>query len=119
MGGAGAVRATGAAAVAAVAEPAGDGGHQVLADGVEEDVVADAVELDEDGAGAGRAGRQGPAAAVGQTVQAAPVRVVVPDGEGGAGGGRHGGHHGGDDDGGLGGGLAVAGGDETQGHDQQ
>ncbi|BFO17068.1 hypothetical protein SHKM778_34560 [Streptomyces sp. KM77-8] len=88
----------GPVAAGAGAEPAGDGGHEPLVDGGEQYVVADAVELYEDGAGGGGAGRGGAASALGEAVEAAAVGVVVAYGEGAAGGGGDGGHHGGDHD---------------------
>src|SRR5690606_29257665 len=101
------------------AEPAGDGGHQAPVHGVHQDVVADPVELAEDGAGGGRAGPGGAAAAVGAAVRAAAVGVALPDGEGGAGGGGDGGHHRGDHHGGLRGGGAPLDRVEAQGQPQQ
>lgn len=105
--------------VAAGAQPAGDGGHQALVEGGEQDVVADAVELDEHRAGGGRAGRVGAPSAVRQPVQAPAVGVVVTDGEGASGGGGDGGHHGGDHHGGLGGRRAALDRVDAQRHPQQ
>lgn len=106
---AGPVGAPGGEAVAGAvaAEELRDGRHQPLGHGCEQHVVADSVELQEDGAGRGRAGWHGSAAAVGEAVEAAAVGVVVAHGEGTAGGGGYGGHHGGHDDRGLGGDLAA------------
>lgn len=81
--------------------------------------MADAVELEEDRAVGGGAGRPGTAAAVGEAVEPAAVRVVVPYGQGGARGGGEGGHHGRHDDGGLRGHLAASGGVDAQRDQQQ
>lgn len=83
--------------------------------------MTDAVELQEDHAGGGRAGARlqlGPPS-VGEPVEPAPVRVVVPDGEGTAGGGGDGRHHRGDHHGGLRGGLALSRRDDPQGEPQE
>lgn len=111
----------GAAARPGAVEPLRDGGHQPLADRFPEHVVADAVELEEDGAGGRGPGPPvaAPAAPVGEPVEPAPVGVVVTDGEGASGGRGDRGHHGGDDHGGLGRGLALPGGVDAQGYEQQ
>lgn len=103
------------------AEPARDGRHESPADRFLQHVVADAVELEEDDAGGrGSAVAVGPAAPPGrEPVEPAPVGVVVPDGERAAGGGGDRGHHGGDDHGGLRRGLALSGGVDAQGEQQQ
>lgn len=87
-----------------VREPVRDGRHQAGAGGADEHVVADAVELDEDGAGRSAApavGTAAPSAAVGEPGETAPVGVVVADGERRGGRGGDGGHHRRDDDRGL------------------
>lgn len=109
-----------------VTEPVRDGGHQPVGGGLSEDVVADAVELDEDRSGRSAAAavrapaRAGATAAtVGEARESAAVGVVVADGERGGCRGGHGGHHGGDDDRGLGVGGAAPVRGEPQGDQQQ
>lgn len=107
------------AGVVAVAQPSGDRRHESVADRGQQDVVAHSVELEEDRAGGGRTHGAASAAAVGETVQAAPVGVVVAHREGTAGGGGDRGHHGGHHDRGLRGGVAALGGVQAQGEQQQ
>lgn len=109
-----------------VGEPAGDGRHEPVGRGLHQDVVADPVELEEDGAGRSVAagfrrarGAAAPAAPVGEPGQPAAVGLVVADGEGGGGGGGDGGHHGGDDDRRLRVGIAAPVRDEAQRDQQQ
>ncbi|CAM5347232.1 hypothetical protein SGRI78S_01633 [Streptomyces griseus subsp. griseus] len=109
-----------------VGEPAGDGGHEAVGRGLDQDVVAHSVELEEDGAGRsvaagfGRSrGSAAPAAPVGEPGQPSAVGLVVADREGGGGGGGDGGHHCGDDDRRLRVGVAAPVRDEAQRYQQQ
>lgn len=111
----------GGAGSLAVTEQGGDGGHQTASDRLHEYVVTDAVELEEDHAGGGRARARLQLAppSVGEPVEPASVRVVVPDGECTTGGGGDGRHHRGDHHGRLRGGLALSRRDDAQGEPQE
>lgn len=102
------------------AQPARHGRHEPLLHGPHQDVVADAVELQEHHAG-GRGALDQPcgAAPVGEAVETSSVGVVVPYGQGRARRGGHGGHHRGDHHRRLRGRLGTVGRGQPQGDEQQ